>query len=128
VLNNTLNINPFPTEFDSLRLHDKADPEATAKKRFASGFKFKMVPKGESWGGEFTGTYQLLERWRVRMGYTYFDRDVRSKPRHTFDLSYLDNDTRNHALLRSMLNLPGGLQLDLIARYMDLSSEDAGNP
>lgn len=75
--------------------------------------------EGESWGAEFTGSYQIFDRWRVSAGYTYFDKDLRSKPGHVFDPAYLGNDSRNHATFQSMLNLPHGITFDVAARYLD---------
>jgi iron complex outermembrane receptor protein len=91
-------------------------------------YQIQNGSEGESWGGEFTGTYQVLDGWRVRIGYTYFDKDIRSKPGHTFDPSYLANDTRNHALLQSMLNLSRGFHFDLIARYLDYLPKTLATP
>ncbi len=82
-------------------------------------FQIQNGSEGESWGGEFRGTYQILDAWRVIFGYTYFNKDLRSKPGHNFDPSYLGNDSRNMANFQSMLNLPHGFELDLTARYLD---------
>ena len=75
--------------------------------------------EGKSWGVEFSGTYQLLDKWRLRGGYTYFDMNLKAKPGHNFDPSYLANDVKNQALLQSMAELPFHLHLDVIARYLD---------
>ncbi|MCW3110824.1 MAG: TonB-dependent receptor [Segetibacter sp.] len=75
--------------------------------------------EGKSWGSELSGTYQLLDKWRVRGGYTYFDMKLKAKPGHTFDPSYLANDVQNQAMLQSMTDLPFNLHLDVIARYLD---------
>lgn len=91
-------------------------------------YQIQNGSEGESWGGEFTGTYQLLDQWRLRAGYTYFNKDLRSKPGHDFDPSYLGNDSRNNALMQSMLDLPGGFQLDLVARYLDYLPKTLATP
>lgn len=75
--------------------------------------------EGQSWGAEFSGTYQLLDNWRIRGGYTYFDMKLKAKPGHNFDPSYLANDVQNQALLQSMAELPFHLHFDVIARYLD---------
>ena len=82
-------------------------------------YQIQNGSEGESWGAEFTGTWQLADRWRLRAGYTYFDKDLRSKPGRVFDPSYLGNDSRNQAMLQSILDLPRGFQLDIVARYLD---------
>ncbi|HEY8402114.1 MAG TPA: TonB-dependent receptor, partial [Cytophagaceae bacterium] len=38
---------------------------------------------GETRGIELSGAYQLLKNWRLRGGYTYFHKDLRTKPEHT---------------------------------------------
>jgi iron complex outermembrane receptor protein len=75
--------------------------------------------EGESRGVEISSTYQVSSNWRIRSGYTYFDMDLRAKPGHNFDPSYLANDVRHQAMLHSMTNLPFNLHLDVIARYLD---------
>ena len=75
--------------------------------------------EGKSWGAELSGTYQLSKKWRVRGGYTYFDKKLQAKPGHTFDPGYLANDVQNLALLQSMTELPFNFHFDLIARYLD---------
>jgi iron complex outermembrane recepter protein len=82
-------------------------------------YQIQNGSEGESWGGEFTGTYQILDPWRIKLGYTYINKDLRNKPGRDFDPSYLGNDSRNQAVLQSILNLPKGFQLDLTARYLD---------
>jgi iron complex outermembrane receptor protein len=75
--------------------------------------------EGTSWGTELSGTYQILDKWRIRGGYTYLDVKLQAKPGHTFDPSYLANDVRNQFMLQSMADLPLNLHLDVIARYLD---------
>ena len=82
-------------------------------------FQIQNGSEGESWGGEFTGTYQVTDQWRLRMGYTYFEKDLRMKPGRTFDPGYLGNDARNYASFHSILNLPKNFELDITARYLD---------
>ena len=75
--------------------------------------------EGSSWGAEFSGLYQLSNKWSVRGGYTYFKMDLKAKAGHDFDPSYLANDAQNQAMLQSMTELPFNLHLDVIARYLD---------
>ncbi|MEI9918441.1 MAG: TonB-dependent receptor plug domain-containing protein [Bacteroidota bacterium] len=72
-----------------------------------------------SWGGEFSGTYQVTNSWRLRGGFTYFGKDLHAKAGHVHDPSYLANDAKHHLMLQSMLNLPFNFNLDIVARYMD---------
>ncbi|MBA4167501.1 MAG: TonB-dependent receptor, partial [Chitinophagaceae bacterium] len=75
--------------------------------------------EGKSWGAEFSGTYQLHKNWRLRGGYTWFDKKLTVKPGHVFDPSYLSNDAQNQFLLQSMCELPLHIHLDVIGRYLD---------
>jgi iron complex outermembrane receptor protein len=71
----------------------------------------------ESWGLEFTGTFQVLRSWKLRSGYTYFDKKIRAKPGRVFNPDYLGNDIKHQALLQSVVDLPLNLQFDLVGRY-----------
>jgi iron complex outermembrane receptor protein len=82
-------------------------------------YQIQNGSEGESWGAEFAGGYQLSKAWRLRAGYTYFKKDLRSRPGHTFNPDYLGNDASNQAMLHSILDLPLHLQLDVVARYLD---------
>lgn len=73
----------------------------------------------ETWGAEFSGVFQLKEMWRIRGGFTYFNKDLRARPGHVFDPRYLSNDSKHRVLLQSMLDLPGNFSLDIVARYSD---------
>jgi outer membrane receptor protein involved in Fe transport len=75
--------------------------------------------EGKSWGAELSGTYQVSDNWRVRGGYTYFDKKLQAKPGHTFDPSYLANDVQNQFMVQSMAELPYNFHFDLVARYLD---------
>ncbi|TDH21671.1 TonB-dependent receptor [Segetibacter sp. 3557_3] len=84
-----------------------------------STFQQQNGSRGQSWGAEFSGTYQLSKNWRMRIGYTYVDVDLSAKEGHKFNPDYLANDARHQAQLHSMIKLPLNLHLDLIARYLD---------
>jgi iron complex outermembrane recepter protein len=73
--------------------------------------------KGYSVGTELSGTVQLSDGWRVRGGYTFLYKELKSKPGHTSDPSLIGNDPKHVVLVQSMLNLPGNFQLDIIPRY-----------
>ena len=81
-------------------------------------YQIQNGTEGTSWGVEFFGTYQPVEQWRLRGGYTYFDKDLDSKPGHSFDHSILGYDAQDQLLLQSMLNLPLNFQLDITTRYL----------
>jgi iron complex outermembrane recepter protein len=88
-------------------------------------YQIQNGSEGESWGIELSGVYQLLPNWRLRGGYTFFDKDLRSKPGHNYDPSFLGNDPQNQVLLQSMIDLPANFQLDIIGRYIDRLAKTA---
>ena len=83
-------------------------------------YQIQNGSKGRSWGVEFSGSYQVTEKWRLRGGYTYFDKDLESKPGHNFDPDYLGNDVKSQVLLQSILELPFHFQFDAVGRYLDV--------
>lgn len=74
--------------------------------------------RGTSYGLELSGTWQLLPRWRIRGGYTFFRKDLETKPGHTYNVAALGYDAQDHGLIQSMLNLPWNLQFDFTTRYV----------
>jgi len=74
--------------------------------------------EGQSWGLEISGAWQLSEDWRLKGGYTYFDKDLHNSANSTYDFSALGNDAKHQGLLTSNMNLPGNFQLDLSMRYL----------
>jgi len=74
----------------------------------------------ESYGVELASTWQPLDWWRLRGGYTYF-------VKHLFFEDSLDlnqgrregNDPHHQFQLQSMVNLPANLQWDGVLRYVD---------
>ncbi|MBC8032779.1 MAG: TonB-dependent receptor plug domain-containing protein, partial [Chitinophagaceae bacterium] len=58
-------------------------------------YQIQNGSRGNSWGTEFTGTYQLLKNWKAKLGYTYFDKKLEAKPGHTFNPDYLGNDAKH---------------------------------
>lgn len=73
--------------------------------------------EGKSWGVEVSGAYQPARIWKLRAGYTYFDKDIHAKEGHTFNPDYLGNDSKHRVVMQSILNLPYDFQLDIIGRY-----------
>jgi iron complex outermembrane receptor protein len=80
-------------------------------------YQIQNGSKAESWGFEFSGDYQVLKSWKLRGGYTYFNKDIRALPGRNFNPDYLGNDPKHIALLQSIVDLPLNLQFDLVGRY-----------
>lgn len=81
-------------------------------------YQIQNGTEGTSWGAELSGTYQVLKQWRLRGGYTYFDKDLQSKPGRSFDHSILGYDAQSQILVQSILDLPGNFQLDVTSRHI----------
>ena len=75
--------------------------------------------EAETWGGELSGFFQATKAWRLRGGFTYFDKSLRPKPGRSHDPSYLMNDVKHQVMLHSMLNIGKRIELDLAGRYLD---------
>jgi iron complex outermembrane recepter protein len=82
-------------------------------------FRVQNGSEGNMWGVEFAGTYQVSDDWRLRGGYTYFDKKLQAKAGHTFNPDYLSNDVKHSALLQSIVSLPFHLNFNLTGRYLD---------
>lgn len=81
-------------------------------------YQIQNGTEGHSWGAELSGTLQIVEDWRMRGGYTYFNKDLQNKPGRIYDFSALGNDAKHQGLLHSIINLPGNFQFDVSIRYL----------
>jgi iron complex outermembrane receptor protein len=77
--------------------------------------------RAESWGFEFSGNFQATEWWRLRGGYTYFDKSIYATSPKVLPVSsaFEGVDSKNQFMFQSIMDLPRNLQLDLIGRYVD---------
>jgi iron complex outermembrane receptor protein len=75
----------------------------------------------ETWGVELRSNLQAASWWRWQVGYVYFDKHLHLKPGTVDRLggSAEGNDPRHRASLRSLLDLPGGIELDAWLRWVD---------
>ena len=82
-------------------------------------YQIQNGTQGYSYGAEFSGTWQVMDKWKLRGGYTFFSKTLSNKPGHTYDFSPLGYDAQNIVLVQSMINLPWNLQFDITGRYID---------
>jgi iron complex outermembrane recepter protein len=77
--------------------------------------------ESQSWGAEFSGEFRATEWWRMRGGYTYFDKNVWEKPGHNdVNLTRAEgNDPRHQFMVQSMMSFPHGIEFDLTGRFVD---------
>src|SRR6185503_16016201 len=77
--------------------------------------------EGESYGVELEATSQILDWWRLNVGYTYFQLQLHKRP-GSADLNQeaQEGDSPHHqGFVRSRMDLPHNLELDATLRYVD---------
>ncbi len=86
-----------------------------------SNFIFANDQKANSWGVEISGNVIAADWWRLRGGYTYMDKKFTYKSANVLPTasSIEALDPLNQAMIQSIMNLPGHLQLDITGRYVD---------
>ena len=118
----TLAITGFYNDYDELR-----STKFTPFTIFPLVFANHLI--GETYGFEFNATYQALEWWQLRGGYTLLEEDIRVK-HGRFDFNNALNETADpeqQFSVRSSMNLPRGLELDAGLRWVDrLPTNDSG--
>ncbi|MGH7956397.1 MAG: TonB-dependent receptor domain-containing protein, partial [Opitutaceae bacterium] len=84
-------------------------------------FIFQNNLEGETYGFEFTASFQALESWRLRAGYSLLKEDIRIKPgRVDFNNALNEtSDPEQQFALRSSLDLWRGVELDAGLRWVD---------
>lgn len=77
--------------------------------------------RAESWGIEFSGTLSATEWWRLRTGYTYFEKNIWPTGNRVVPVSveFEGVDPKSQFMVQSMMDLPHNLKLDLAGRYRD---------
>jgi len=76
--------------------------------------------RAEAYGAELSGTWQVLESWRLRGGYTWFQKHVLLDG--SSDINHgtgEGNDPHHQFVVQSMLNLPHRVEFDSVLRYVD---------
>jgi iron complex outermembrane recepter protein len=73
-----------------------------------------------TFGVELSGAFQPTEWWRLRGGYTHLEKNLRleSPLSLTFSDPFEAQDPQNQMLLQSMIDLPRGMQFDVVARHV----------
>jgi len=111
----SFSIAAFYNEYDDLRSINLNDAPPPA-------LLFANDQQAKSWGLEFSGNAVLTKWWRLRGGYTFLDKRFTAKSPAVFSGSDLFEaiDPHHQALLQSIMDLPGNLQLDITGRYVDM--------
>jgi iron complex outermembrane receptor protein len=113
-----LSLATFYNDYDDIHSIEPS-PVSPATLVFGSGLRAR------SWGAELSGAYRVTDRWRLRGGYTYFDKEMITKSGHVdvTDGAGEGNDPQNQFLLQSTLDLPHNVQFDMVARYVSALPE-----
>ncbi|MBV9986938.1 MAG: TonB-dependent receptor [Chitinophagaceae bacterium] len=82
-------------------------------------YRIQNGSEGKSWGLELSGGCQLTNSWKLRGGYTFFRKDLRTKPGHVFNPDYLGNDAENQVTAQSILDIFRRWHLDISGKYID---------
>jgi iron complex outermembrane recepter protein len=78
--------------------------------------------RAESWGFEFSGNYQPTTWWRLRGGYTYFNKNTWATRDNVLPASveFEGVEPKNQAMVQSIMDLRANFQLDIVCRYVDI--------
>jgi iron complex outermembrane recepter protein len=108
-----LSIATFFNDYDDIR---SVEPIAGAPGQFIILNRLGA----KTYGVELSATWQPLEWWRLRGGYTYFRKEIRLGSSNDINRGRGEgNDPHHQFLVQSMVNLPANLEFDSVLRYVD---------
>jgi iron complex outermembrane recepter protein len=111
----SLALSTFYNHYDDLRTAEPGPPPFGIPITLGNGLK------GHTYGVELAGLWQVIDRWRLRGGYTFLKKDLSLKP-GSADLNggtAESDDPEHQFLIQSSANLPAGLELDAVFRFVD---------
>lgn len=117
----SLDVTAFRNVYDELRSLEPGAPPADPPAPLATYYVANTL-KGESWGVEMACDWQMLDWWRWRATYTYFELDLDFKAGGTDANTILlleGNAPRHQFTLRSQMDLGRNVQFDAGLRYVD---------
>jgi iron complex outermembrane receptor protein len=84
------------------------------------GFRFANDQEATTSGIELAGAYQPTAWWRLRGGFTHLEEDFRSVSPQvlSFSAAFEAQDPQSQMMLQSVMDLPRGVQLDVVARHV----------
>jgi iron complex outermembrane receptor protein len=108
-----LSLSTFYNDYDDIR---SLEPIAGAPGQF-------IILNGleaNTYGVEFAATWQPLDWWRLRGGYTFLRKEISLENSQDANRGRGEgNDPHHQFLLQSMMKLPGDLEFDSVLRYVD---------
>jgi Outer membrane receptor for ferrienterochelin and colicins len=113
--NLTVSLAAFYNSYDDIRSAEPGPPPLNIPITFGNGVK------GNSYGLEFAATYQPVNWWNLRGGYTFLNKDltVKTDSKDMNGGTAESNDPRHQFLIQSAITIPGGLELGAVLRYVD---------
>jgi iron complex outermembrane receptor protein len=113
--NFTLSLSTFYNLYDNLRTAEPGPAPLNLPITIGNGVE------GDTYGAEFSGTYQPVSWWRLRGGYTWFKKELSIKPtsRDLNNGRVESNDPNHQFLIQSMIDLPGNIEIGFVVRYVD---------
>lgn len=112
----------FYNVYDNLRSFEYAGSDfANAPAYTRHMFAFRNQSDGETYGGELGLNLQLADWWQLRGSYSYIQMQLHIDADSTDTISEAgEGFTPHHQVtLRSLMDLPWNLQLDLTSHYVD---------
>lgn len=107
----TLSISGFYNDYDKIR---------AAQARPTGQFIILNPLEADTYGVELSLAWQATSWWRLRGGYTYFDKHVHLGNSGDPNRGRGEgNDPHHHFLIQSMINLPANFEFDSVLRYVD---------
>jgi iron complex outermembrane recepter protein len=122
----TGSLSTFYNDYRDLR--STTSTPTTATYVFPYPVFFQNNLEGDTYGLELSATYQLLEWWRLHLGYDFLDENITVRPGAT-DATGAANETadpRHQFGLRSSMDLPRGVTFDAALRWVDTLRIDNG--
>lgn len=76
--------------------------------------------RAHTYGVEFAATWQPVDSWRLRTGYTFFRKEISFGNSRDINRGRAEgNDPHHQLLVQSLLNLPGNIEFDSVLRFVD---------
>ena len=116
--NVTTSLSTFYNDYNNVR---STTPGPAGFPNFGFPLVFQNNLEGETYGLEFSTSYQMLDWWRLHGGYDLLEEHLRVKPGQV-DFSDAHNETadpQNQLSLRSSMDLPQNVELDTALRWVD---------
>ncbi len=111
----SLSLATFYNDYTDLRSIDTINTTSTPR------FIFANHQKATTWGLEISSNVVATDWWRLRLGYTYIDKNFTStSPKALATADLIEAlDPKHQVMMQSIMNLTKHLQWDVTARYVD---------